>query len=371
MAFSHRKLMADSGDISASICAAFCNPYENKDGYCPILCIYRCYPTCNRTLTSLIPPLDSPTTTLSDHPNKPQKIHLSLILSLSLLATICLLFSLYAAYKYYKNWQASRTRSTRQIQEQEETHEDFIDEDHGPTLDHPIWYIRTIGLQPSIIEKITVLRYKRGEGLVEGTECSVCLSEFQEDETLRLLPKCSHAFHIPCIDTWLRSHTNCPMCRAGIVVAGSAPPEDQSGDGDSPVSEESAQVVIPEGEIEYGNYELRVGITEEKESPSENGGNSAEPCKKDEVGEAQPMRRSASMDCLSASVIIADIANSHSGEFEGNSISHLGKVESKLGIVAKKVDDNQSLFLMKRSFSCSGKVLLSRYNPSRNSILPC
>ncbi|GFY90086.1 hypothetical protein Acr_07g0002830 [Actinidia rufa] len=155
------------------------------------------------------------------------------------------------------------------------------------------------------------------------------------------------------------------MCRAGIVVAGSAPPEEQSGDGDSPVSEESAQVVIPEGETEDGYCELRVGITEAKESPSENGGNSAEPCKNDEVDEAQPMRRSASMDCLSASVIIADIANSHSGEFEVNSISQLGKVESKLGIVAKKVDDNQSLFLMKRSFSCSGKVLLSRYNPSQ------
>ncbi|KAK9930380.1 hypothetical protein M0R45_027419 [Rubus argutus] len=32
-----------------------------------------------------------------------------------------------------------------------------------------------------------------------------------------LLPKCSHAFHINCIDTWLRSHTNCPLCRAYIV----------------------------------------------------------------------------------------------------------------------------------------------------------
>ncbi|CAL1395531.1 unnamed protein product [Linum trigynum] len=49
--------------------------------------------------------------------------------------------------------------------------------------------------------------------------CSVCLSEFEEGESLRLLPKCSHAFHIPCIDTWLRSHKNCPLCRAPIVAA--------------------------------------------------------------------------------------------------------------------------------------------------------
>ncbi|KAE9584943.1 putative transcription factor C2H2 family [Lupinus albus] len=37
-------------------------------------------------------------------------------------------------------------------------------------------------------------------------------------EIIRLLPKCHHAFHLPCIDTWLASHTNCPMCRAPIVT---------------------------------------------------------------------------------------------------------------------------------------------------------
>uniref|UniRef100_A0A9I9CZS5 RING-type E3 ubiquitin transferase n=1 Tax=Cucumis melo TaxID=3656 RepID=A0A9I9CZS5_CUCME len=39
-----------------------------------------------------------------------------------------------------------------------------------------------------------------------------------EDEMLRLLPKCSHAFHIGCVDTWLRTHTTCPLCRAHILT---------------------------------------------------------------------------------------------------------------------------------------------------------
>ncbi|KAL5834756.1 hypothetical protein ACOSQ4_014253 [Xanthoceras sorbifolium] len=72
------------------------------------------------------------------------------------------------------------------------------------------------GLDEGLIKSITVCKYKKGDGLVEGSDCSVCLSEFLEDESLRLLPKCNHAFHLPCIDTWLKSHSNCPLCRANI-----------------------------------------------------------------------------------------------------------------------------------------------------------
>lgn len=45
----------------------------------------------------------------------------------------------------------------------------------GNQVDHPIWFITTAGLQQSIINSITVYKYKKGEGLIEGTECSVCL----------------------------------------------------------------------------------------------------------------------------------------------------------------------------------------------------
>ncbi|KAJ9560472.1 hypothetical protein OSB04_005632 [Centaurea solstitialis] len=99
--------------------------------------------------------------------------------------------------------------------------EDLSDDD-DPTfeLDHPIWYITTVGLQPSVINSISTVTFRKDDHLIDGSDCSVCLSEFRDDETLRLLPKCNHAFHIPCIDTWLRSHTNCPLCRAGILSNG-------------------------------------------------------------------------------------------------------------------------------------------------------
>ncbi|OAY62752.1 E3 ubiquitin-protein ligase [Ananas comosus] len=87
------------------------------------------------------------------------------------------------------------------------------------------WHVSpSNGLDDALIGKITVYRYRKGEGFVDGSDCSVCLSEFREGESLRLLPKCSHAFHLHCIDTWLKSHSNCPLCRANIVLLNSLPP---------------------------------------------------------------------------------------------------------------------------------------------------
>lgn len=44
----------------------------------------------------------------------------------------------------------------------------------------------------------------------------MCLSEFEEGETGRLLPKCKHSFHIECIDMWFHSNSTCPLCRAPV-----------------------------------------------------------------------------------------------------------------------------------------------------------
>ncbi|KAK2972386.1 hypothetical protein RJ640_014444 [Escallonia rubra] len=49
-------------------------------------------------------------------------------------------------------------------------------------------------------------------------ECPVCLSAFVAGEELRRLNKCEHAFHAPCINAWLSSHSTCPVCRAAVIV---------------------------------------------------------------------------------------------------------------------------------------------------------
>lgn len=46
------------------------------------------------------------------------------------------------------------------------------------------------------------------------SECAVCLSVFEQGEEIRQLPNCKHYFHAPCIDMWLYSHMDCPLCRS-------------------------------------------------------------------------------------------------------------------------------------------------------------
>ncbi|EPS68373.1 hypothetical protein M569_06391 [Genlisea aurea] len=69
------------------------------------------------------------------------------------------------------------------------------------------------GLDESIIKTIPLSVYTRKSGF---HDCAVCLLEFDVNDCVRTLPVCSHAFHVDCIDIWLRSHANCPLCRAGI-----------------------------------------------------------------------------------------------------------------------------------------------------------
>lgn len=61
------------------------------------------------------------------------------------------------------------------------------------------------------------------QGLGGEYECAVCLSVFEEGEEVRLLPRCRHSFHAPCIDMWLYSHFDCPLCRTPIVVLPTPP----------------------------------------------------------------------------------------------------------------------------------------------------
>ncbi|XP_024515639.1 E3 ubiquitin-protein ligase ATL15-like [Selaginella moellendorffii] len=76
------------------------------------------------------------------------------------------------------------------------------------------------GLDKETIESLPVFPFTSEKCSKYGkvaTECSVCLTDFQEDEVVKILPGCSHFFHTDCIDMWLFSHSTCPLCRCILV----------------------------------------------------------------------------------------------------------------------------------------------------------
>ncbi|CAK7327243.1 unnamed protein product [Dovyalis caffra] len=125
--------------------------------------------------------------------------------------------------------------------------------------------IESRGLDQSVIRSIPVFKFKkegsnvRNLGESSFCECAVCLNEFQEAEKLRRIPNCSHIFHIDCIDVWLQSNANCPLCRTSIsstirfpmdhIIAPSSTPQDPNPYSESLMGGDEDYVVI-----ELGNH---------------------------------------------------------------------------------------------------------------------
>lgn len=68
-------------------------------------------------------------------------------------------------------------------------------------------------------ESVSTVKYMKQEhGKENCGECPVCLLAFVDGGEVRQLNACNHTFHVACIDTWLCSHSSCPVCRASIAV---------------------------------------------------------------------------------------------------------------------------------------------------------
>lgn len=105
--------------------------------------------------------------------------------------------------------------SIRRCVDEAERLADELDEDSLPS-----W--RPAGLSLEVLAAFPTMTYSEAKTFRAGAgalECAVCLSEFEEEEMLRLLPGCCHVFHPDCIDAWLVDHVTCPICRTDVAAA--------------------------------------------------------------------------------------------------------------------------------------------------------
>ncbi|CAA2956356.1 Hypothetical predicted protein [Olea europaea subsp. europaea] len=69
------------------------------------------------------------------------------------------------------------------------------------------------GLDPSAIKSLPLVACGvAAKHMIE--ECTICLSEFEDSEIVRIIPYCKHMYHPKCIDRWLSLHVTCPLCRS-------------------------------------------------------------------------------------------------------------------------------------------------------------
>ncbi|KAG6534352.1 RING-H2 finger protein ATL16-like [Zingiber officinale] len=169
---------------------------------------------------------------------------------------------------------------------------------HIPPVIHAL-STESRGLDTSAIRSIPVVTFSAGEKMASFRECAICLSEFHNEERLKLLPGCSHPFHIDCIDTWLQFNANCPLCRSGVVssIAGSStehivvlePLREQQGGSSNAPTEPSSEV----GETSSTNPSPR---RIKKWRKGQKVGSMGDEFVGDSSRCEQPMRRSFSMD---------------------------------------------------------------------------
>ena len=75
--------------------------------------------------------------------------------------------------------------------------------------------IRSRMIQPYIIitKNVKINEYILNED--NNEKCSICLEDFNIGDTLNEL-NCNHFYHKECINNWIKSNNNCPMCRSLI-----------------------------------------------------------------------------------------------------------------------------------------------------------
>jgi hypothetical protein len=63
--------------------------------------------------------------------------------------------------------------------------------------------------------EVFIMNEPQTEGTVANM-CVICQDEITNPSILRKIKKCSHHYHINCLDKWLENKITCPTCRCDI-----------------------------------------------------------------------------------------------------------------------------------------------------------
>ena len=95
---------------------------------------------------------------------------------------------------------------------------DFTDQDYERLLTLDNVCVAKKGLSADAMARRGVVTRAWGENQnpSDAPRCAVCLEGFSRGDCVSRLP-CTHQFHRACIERWLSSHVECPVCRVNLA----------------------------------------------------------------------------------------------------------------------------------------------------------
>ncbi|CAM8949101.1 unnamed protein product [Rhodiola kirilowii] len=100
-----------------------------------------------------------------------------------------------------------------------------------PTRDQESVMVVVVGIDKTVVEsypKMVLGRSKRLPKPNDDQVCCICLCEYEQSDTIRLVPECNHCFHAQCVDGWLKVSGTCPTCRNSPAPSAAATPLSES-----------------------------------------------------------------------------------------------------------------------------------------------
>ncbi|KAK6945534.1 Zinc finger, RING-type, partial [Dillenia turbinata] len=68
------------------------------------------------------------------------------------------------------------------------------------------------------LQQLPADRYQDIQVLDDGSCCSICLTEFEDEDMVTQLSECRHVFHLDCIQKWIHmDKLTCPICRSFLL----------------------------------------------------------------------------------------------------------------------------------------------------------
>ncbi|KAJ8438983.1 hypothetical protein Cgig2_018894 [Carnegiea gigantea] len=305
----------------------YINPKDCSQGFCSLSCPQWCY--------LILPPPPPPSSSSSfplDTSSSSPTFSPLVITIIGVLASAFLLVSYYAILsKYCGNSESSRGVENQQPSLDEDGEES---DHHDTTNEHEPWVIRTLGLDEALIKSITLVK----------------------------------------------SHTNCPLCRANVFCTTTQPPPAPPlVVGNNNHHQHPPQAHQPSTQTQVANEQNRSG--DQEEDNSRNIPKSLFQASSDLGlhGEVQgyTMRRSISMDhCHETRLSISealrfDSKEAAAGESSkstdgGGGSSNFSNEISGNGVSNCVIDS----VAMKRSFSSGRFLFMTKHSRGRNAIIP-